>query len=186
LPARGRPPQAAARRAGLEVVEKLLTTKLTSTDPAGRKASMLRRVPPRRIGRAGYRWTARRLGCRRVAQRRLGPSSWASTSTVARALPSSAVQVRVGVNRPEGRAGQDQHPSTSSRPSHWVGAANAARSSLVMVAAKLPRVDGSNRSTRPWAQDGGRHDHGLTPERRRGRGTPQAAHVEDGRGVARS
>jgi hypothetical protein len=31
LPARGRPPQAAARRAGLEVVEKLLTTKLTSS-----------------------------------------------------------------------------------------------------------------------------------------------------------
>jgi hypothetical protein len=30
LPARGRPPQAAARRAGLEFVEKLLTTKLTS------------------------------------------------------------------------------------------------------------------------------------------------------------
>jgi hypothetical protein len=31
LPARGRPPQATARRAGLEFVEKLLTTKLTST-----------------------------------------------------------------------------------------------------------------------------------------------------------
>jgi hypothetical protein len=29
---RGRPPQAAARRAGLEFVEKLLTTNLTSTD----------------------------------------------------------------------------------------------------------------------------------------------------------
>jgi hypothetical protein len=31
LPARGRPPQAAAGRAGLGFVEKLLTTKLTST-----------------------------------------------------------------------------------------------------------------------------------------------------------
>jgi hypothetical protein len=41
-------------QAGLEFVEKLLT-KLTSTDTTGRNASMLRRVPPRRIaGRAGY------------------------------------------------------------------------------------------------------------------------------------
>jgi hypothetical protein len=53
LPARGRPPQAAARRAGLEFVEKLLTTKLTSTDTTERNAGMLR-VPHRRIaGRAG-------------------------------------------------------------------------------------------------------------------------------------
>jgi hypothetical protein len=42
LPARGRPPQAAARRAGLEFVEKLLTTKLTSTDTTERNAGMLR------------------------------------------------------------------------------------------------------------------------------------------------
>jgi hypothetical protein len=41
-PARGRPPQAAARRAGLEVVEKLLPTKLTSTDTTERDAGMLR------------------------------------------------------------------------------------------------------------------------------------------------
>jgi hypothetical protein len=39
---RGRPPQAAARRAGLEFVEKLLTTKLTSTDTTERNAGMLR------------------------------------------------------------------------------------------------------------------------------------------------
>jgi hypothetical protein len=39
---RGRPPQAAARRAGLEFVEKLLTTKLTSTDTRERNADMLR------------------------------------------------------------------------------------------------------------------------------------------------
>jgi hypothetical protein len=38
---RGRPPQAAARRAGLEVVEKLLT-RLNGTDTAERNASMLR------------------------------------------------------------------------------------------------------------------------------------------------
>jgi hypothetical protein len=42
LPARGRPPQAAARRAGLEFVEKLLPTKLTSTDTTERTAGMLR------------------------------------------------------------------------------------------------------------------------------------------------
>jgi hypothetical protein len=39
---RGRPPQAAARRAGLEFVEKLLPTKLTSTDTTERNAGMLR------------------------------------------------------------------------------------------------------------------------------------------------
>jgi hypothetical protein len=42
LPARGRPPEAAARRAGLEFVEKLLPTKLTSTDTTERNAGMLR------------------------------------------------------------------------------------------------------------------------------------------------
>jgi hypothetical protein len=46
--ARGRPPEAAARRAGLEFVEKLLTTNLTSTDMTERNAGMLR-VPHRRI-----------------------------------------------------------------------------------------------------------------------------------------
>jgi hypothetical protein len=51
---RGRPPQAAARRAGLEGVEKLLTTNLTSTDTTERNASMLLPRPARRItGRAG-------------------------------------------------------------------------------------------------------------------------------------
>jgi hypothetical protein len=39
---RGRPPPAAARRAGLEFVEKLLTTNLTSTDTTERNAGMLR------------------------------------------------------------------------------------------------------------------------------------------------
>jgi hypothetical protein len=53
LPARGRPPEAAARRAGLEFVEKLLT-KLTSTDTTERNTRMLR-VPHRRVaGRVGY------------------------------------------------------------------------------------------------------------------------------------
>jgi hypothetical protein len=47
---RGRPPQAAARRAGLEFVEKLLT-KLTSTDTTERNAML--GIPPRSIGRAG-------------------------------------------------------------------------------------------------------------------------------------
>ena len=44
---------AAARRAPLEFVEKLLTTNLTSTDTTERNPDMLR-VPPGRIGRAGY------------------------------------------------------------------------------------------------------------------------------------
>jgi hypothetical protein len=44
----GRPE--AARRAGLEFVEKLLT-KLTSTDTTERNAML--RIPPRSIGRAG-------------------------------------------------------------------------------------------------------------------------------------
>jgi hypothetical protein len=47
LPARGRPPAAAARRAGLEFVEKLLTTNLTSTDTTEQAASMLLLVHPR-------------------------------------------------------------------------------------------------------------------------------------------
>jgi hypothetical protein len=42
---RGRPPEAAARRAGLEFVEKLLTTNLTSTDTTEWNAGMLRRIP---------------------------------------------------------------------------------------------------------------------------------------------
>jgi hypothetical protein len=49
---RGRPPQAAARRVGLEFVEKRLPAKLTSTDTTERNVML--RVPPRRIGRAGY------------------------------------------------------------------------------------------------------------------------------------
>jgi hypothetical protein len=87
---RGRPPQAAARRAGLEVVEKLLTTNLTSTDTTERNASMLRPCPAHRIaGRAGYwSWLRVVLVIVAVAQRRLGPSSSASTSTRERALPS--------------------------------------------------------------------------------------------------
>jgi hypothetical protein len=50
LPARGRPPQAAARRAGLEFVEKLLTTNLTSADTTERNAGMLR-------VRSSHRWS---------------------------------------------------------------------------------------------------------------------------------
>src|SRR5829696_1814010 len=53
-------------------------------------------VPPRRIaGRAGYwLWLLVALVVVAVAHRRLGPSSSATTSTVERALSSSAVQVR--------------------------------------------------------------------------------------------
>jgi hypothetical protein len=58
LPARGRPPQAAARRAGLEFVEKLLTTNLTSMDTTERDAGMIghrTRVPHplRHVDRGG-------------------------------------------------------------------------------------------------------------------------------------
>jgi hypothetical protein len=42
LSSRGWPPWAPARRAGLEFVEKLLPTKLTSTDTTERNAGMLR------------------------------------------------------------------------------------------------------------------------------------------------
>jgi hypothetical protein len=70
---RGRPPQAAARRAGLEFVEKLLTTNLTSADTTEWNAGMLRRIPlvasivdlvgaPRRPGpprhQGGVQWLA--------------------------------------------------------------------------------------------------------------------------------
>jgi hypothetical protein len=54
------------------------------------------RVPPRRIvlvDMAHDRYSLARSG-RAVAQRRLGPSSSAMTSTTERALPSSAVQFR--------------------------------------------------------------------------------------------
>jgi hypothetical protein len=44
---RGRPPEAAARRAGLEFVKKLLTTNLTSTDRTKRDAGMLLLHHPR-------------------------------------------------------------------------------------------------------------------------------------------
>ena len=44
----------AARRAGLEFVEKLLTTNLTSTDTTERNASMLGILHRRIAGRAGY------------------------------------------------------------------------------------------------------------------------------------
>ena len=47
---RGRPPQAAARRAGLEFVQKLLTTKLTSSAATERNTSMLRGS----LRRSGY------------------------------------------------------------------------------------------------------------------------------------
>ena len=52
---RGRPPQAAARRAGLEFVEKLLTRTSPARTRRSGTQSMLRRVPLRRIGRVGYR-----------------------------------------------------------------------------------------------------------------------------------
>jgi hypothetical protein len=55
LPARGRPPQAAARRVGLEGVEKSLPAPLNSTDTTERNASIFARIPHRRIAsRAGY------------------------------------------------------------------------------------------------------------------------------------
>jgi hypothetical protein len=52
LPARRRPQ--AALRAGLEFVEKLLTTKLTSTDMTERNAGML--LDP--ASRSSHRWSA--------------------------------------------------------------------------------------------------------------------------------
>jgi hypothetical protein len=90
LPARGRPPEAAARRAGLEGVEKSLPAPLNSTDTTEQNA--MRCIPPRRIGRAGY-WLRVVLVVVAVAQRRLGPSSSATTSTTERALPSLVISL---------------------------------------------------------------------------------------------
>jgi hypothetical protein len=67
---RGRPPEAAARRAGLEFVEKLLPANLTSTDTAERNAgvgsvplvaSLVNWESPRysKPGNAGYSSSAR-------------------------------------------------------------------------------------------------------------------------------
>jgi hypothetical protein len=69
-----------------------------TADTTERAAGMLVRYlrPARRIsGRAGYRsWLLVALVVVAVAHRRLGPSSSATTSTVDRALPSAAVQLR--------------------------------------------------------------------------------------------
>jgi hypothetical protein len=75
LPARGRPPQAAARRAGLEFVEKLLTERNgCSAGRIGTRACFVR-VPSPHHGRTGYwLWLLVVLVVVAVAQRRLGPS----------------------------------------------------------------------------------------------------------------
>jgi hypothetical protein len=52
----------------------------------------MRCIPPRRIGRAGY-WLRVVLVVVAVAQRRLGPSSSATTSTTERALPSLVISL---------------------------------------------------------------------------------------------
>jgi hypothetical protein len=90
---RGRPPEAAARRAGLEGVEKSLPApSIARTRRSGTPALLLLRicVPYCCIaGRAGYwPWLRVVLVIVAVAHRRLGPSSSASTSTRERALPS--------------------------------------------------------------------------------------------------
>jgi hypothetical protein len=86
------------RRAGLEFVEKLLTDSMVALlDGAERE----RAYPASRSshrGRAGYWFVLRvALVVVAVAYRRLGPSSSAVTSTVDRALPSSAVQLAAEV-----------------------------------------------------------------------------------------
>jgi hypothetical protein len=103
LPAEDGPRNEARPQAGLDGVEKVLT----ATQQPGaveRDARILlppSSVPPRRIvlvvdvapGRYSLALLVARTGVA-VAHRRLGPSSSATTSTVDRALPSSAVQVR--------------------------------------------------------------------------------------------
>jgi hypothetical protein len=78
----GRPK--AARRAGLEFVEKLLTSAMVALLDGAEREHAARPRPARRIaGRAGYRsWL--RVDLVAVAHRRLGPSSSAATSTTAR------------------------------------------------------------------------------------------------------
>src|SRR5215216_1090542 len=95
LPARGRPPEAAARRAGLEVVEKVLTDSMVALLDGTEREHATPRPARRNAGRAGYwLWLRVALIVVAVAQRRLGPSSSAMTSTVDRTLPSWAVQLR--------------------------------------------------------------------------------------------
>src|SRR5215218_7501598 len=82
LPARGRPPQAAARRAGLEDVEKSLPAPSTARTRRSGTQSMLRVPLVASTGRPGY-WLELLVALVvAVAQRRLGPSSSARTSTV--------------------------------------------------------------------------------------------------------
>jgi hypothetical protein len=92
---RGRPPEAAARRAGLEeFVEKLLTSAMVALlDSAEREhASPTPRTIASLVELVALLVRVVLVAVA-VAQRRLGPSSSATTSTVDRALPSSAVQV---------------------------------------------------------------------------------------------
>src|SRR5829696_783046 len=90
LAARGRSPQAAARRVGLEFVEKLLTTNLTSTDTTERNAACW-------ASRSLYRWSSWRLAwlcvalvVGLVARRRLGSVPEPQRPGTEQASPSSA------------------------------------------------------------------------------------------------
>jgi hypothetical protein len=81
LPVRGRPPQAAARRAGLEFVEKLLTDTMVALLDGTERERYPR--PARRIaGRAGYRSSMHvALGVVAAAEVKPGDASSAATWT---------------------------------------------------------------------------------------------------------
>jgi len=95
LPARGRPPQAAARRAGLEFVEKLHERNGCLAGRNGTRACFAHVPLVASLVDVGY-WLELlvTLVVVAVAHRRLGPSSSATTSTMERALLSSAVHAR--------------------------------------------------------------------------------------------
>jgi hypothetical protein len=80
---------AAARRAGLEFVEKLLTSAMVALLDGAEREHAARPRPARRItGRAGYRsWLCVDLVAAAVAHRRLDPSSSAATSTTQGSTP---------------------------------------------------------------------------------------------------
>ena len=123
---RGRP-CSAARRAPLAIVEKPPTRH--STDRQRRSGTpacccSFTRVPHRRVaGRAGYRISLLVALVVVAADRRLGPSSSATTSTTERALPSSAVHARCW-SRPTTTTGC---PSRGTRPHARPGPARRSR-----------------------------------------------------------
>ena len=136
-------------QAGLEGVEKSLPAPATARTRQSGTPACFAHVPHRRIAnRAGYRsWPFVVLVVVAVAQRRLAPSSSATTSTTDRALPSSAVHAGGSPDRavavcdqPRRRTGIPSHgcPLRRSRSRHQLSGAALPRSSSHVAAASTP------------------------------------------------